>query len=75
MGTYGQPDRKLVININKYLIDKYPTLNLRARNAIGALVEKADINLSSVHKQIDKITKDYVSSIDQGTDNAEEDAT
>ena len=75
MGTYGQPDRKLVININKYLIDKYPTLNLRTRNAIGALVEKADINLSSVHKQIDKITKDAVSSIDQGTDNAEEDAT
>lgn len=75
MATHGQPARKVTVDINQYLIDNFPTLNLRSRNAIGALVEKANINLSSVHKQIDKIAKNYVSSIDQRTDNAEENAT
>lgn len=65
MATYGQPDRKLVIDINQYLIDKHPMLTLRDRNAIGAYILKTKIDLKSIHKQIDQHVKNYATDTDQ----------
>lgn len=65
MATYGQPDRKLVIDINQYLIENHPMLNLRDRNAIGAYILKDKLDLKSIHKQIDKYVKTYETDTDQ----------
>lgn len=65
MATYGQPDRKLVIDINQYLIDKHPMLTLRDRNAIGAYILKTKLDLKSIHKQIDQYVKTYATDTDE----------
>lgn len=65
MATYGQPDRKLVIDINQYLIDKHPMLTLRDRNAIGAYILKTKIDLKSIYKQIDQYVKTYATDTDE----------
>lgn len=65
MATYGQPDRKLVIDINAYLIDKHPMLTLRDRNAIGAFILKDKLDLKSIYKQIDRHVKTYETDADE----------
>ncbi len=65
MATYGQPDRKLVIDINQYLINKHPMLTLRDRNAIGAFILKSNIDLKSIYKQIDQHVKTYQTDADE----------
>ena len=65
MSTHGQPDRKLVIDINQYLIDKHPMLTLRDRNAIGAYFLKSKIDFKSIHKQIDQHVKTYETDADE----------
>ena len=65
MATFGQPDRKLVIDINEYLISKHPLLTLRDRNAIGAFILKDGLDLKSIHKQIDQYVKTYETDADE----------
>lgn len=62
--TPGQPNRKIVIDLNKYLIENHPSLSLKQRNSIGAICEKAtNIELKSVYKQIDKYVKDFIKNV------------
>ena len=52
---FSAPDKGFFIDINEYLIEHFPMLNWKARNAIGTLCEKdSDFNLDPIYEQIDQ---------------------
>lgn len=55
-----QPKHEFVIDINKYLIDNFPSLSWKQRNAVGTLCEQdPDFCFDQIYKQIDKWVETY----------------
>lgn len=61
--SIDQPDKGFFIDINEYLIEHFPMLNWKARNAIGTLCEKdPDFDLKPIYDQIDQWVITYANS-------------
>ena len=55
MAIYGQPEHEIYVDINSYLIENYPVLTWKQRNAIGHLCSTdEDFDLDPIYDQIDE---------------------
>lgn len=61
--SIDQPDKGFFIDINEYLIENFPMLNWKARNAVGTLCEQdPDFDLEPIYRQIDQWVLTYAKS-------------